>query len=80
MPIIRFVHAAQFIGGSMKKQSIPSHNALCGRIAKMPWPVRDKMAVLGLQRLYEMGEAAGYRDLNSYVRRRLERLEPNDQR
>lgn len=62
----------------MKKQSIPSSSALCRHVAKMSWPMRDKMATLGLQRLYEMGEAAGYRDLNSYVRCQLKRLEPND--
>jgi len=59
----------------MNQQSIPNVRALKKRVAKMSPALRDKIATLGLQRLYEMAEVAGYRDLNSCVRKQLKRLD-----
>lgn len=59
---------------AMKPQHIPYTDSLRRRVEKLPEPLRDKLAVLGLQRMYELAEAAGYADMHSAVRRRLRRL------
>ena len=55
-------------------KTIPNTQALCRRVAKLPEPLRDKLAVLGLQRVYELSIVAGYKDVPAAVRRRLKRL------
>ena len=58
----------------MQQQPIPNTTALKCRVTKLTWAQRDQLAVLGMQRVYEMGMTAGYADLNSYVRRRIAKL------